>query len=176
MFWFPFFAGLFLFVTSTTSSSSNLAPAAEQSTATILVSEDKIENPEVDEEDVFDKCAICIDYLEGIFLDENNTDQSPTYFDGLQKTIQLPNCRHLFHKVCWQKFLDSSFSKMECPICRTEFEVEPVDDGKEWFYNDNTLDMLERHCQEEANNMCKLSHVLLKRYNRRKSKKCRNNF
>lgn len=176
MFWFPFFVGLFLFITSTISSSSGLLLAVEQATATSLVSDDNTKKPEVDEEEVFDKCAICIDYLEGIFLDERKTHQSPTYFDGLQRTMQLPNCRHLFHRVCWQNFLDSSFSKKECPICRAKLEVEPVDDREEWYYNDNTLDMLESNCQDEANNLCELSHSLLRRYSGRKSKKCRNNF
>ena len=83
-------------------------------------------------------CCICYDTIE---QNENAIEQNETQ-RVRGNLFRLKNCKHLFHKNCLEKHIETN--NRLCPMCRTELEeneleenelVEPKD---EWMINPST--------------------------------------
>ncbi|MCD9639536.1 Homeobox protein B-H1 [Datura stramonium] len=51
-------------------------------------------------------------------------------FNGEDKIRRLPNCRHIFHRSCLDRWMDHD--QRTCPLCRTPFIPEEINE-KLWL-------------------------------------------
>lgn len=164
MFWNLLFIFYFFFLINFASASSS---ASADSSTNNSVEDIK--------EILFEKCSICLNTLEGIFLNDP-INEGPLDFHDSSDVIQLFNCKHFLHSDCFDDLMSSTLKK-ECPICRTviKLEEETVDET-DLLLADHEIDLLEIRCQEEANLFCDSTHATVNNRMKKTFKGRKNNF